>query len=143
MNSATAQLPTCSTPVDRLAAIGLAYKEAVPRTFTECPTLYPGNFRDLQRRLGVFWEDITGFQTVNGMTAIGLVSLDFPKFGQSIWAVRCACGNYELRKYQGIRAKCRGAHPDWCERCFTKWVNAKHAAKKVGAGDTATEGHNK
>lgn len=121
MRSPTAELQACTRPVNRLAAQGLA-TDSVQRTFAECPTLYPGNFRDLQKRMGKFWEDITGWTTINGMKVIGLVSID-NNYEHSRWAVRCSCGRYEIRGGGGIRAKCRRGKPDFCDYCFRDWLH--------------------
>lgn len=129
MTTATAKISEMSGPIDKKAALGINTKTSTPRTFSECPTLYPMTFIDLQKRLHVFWQDITGWRTVNGMTSVGLVQIDQDKgCGKSLWAVRCACGKYELRRYSDFKRKCTGNYPDYCDRCFTKWVNAKHAA---------------
>ena len=111
-----------SGPIDRTAAIGMNAKSSKPRTFTECPTLYPATWIDLQKRLHIFVEDITGWRTINGMTAVGLIEMDnIPE--RSLWAVRCSCGRYEVRQYKDIRRKCRKGKPDFCDYCFKKWLD--------------------
>jgi len=144
MRSPTEKLQLCTRPVNWLAAQGLA-TDTAQKTFAECPTLYPGTFRDLQKRMGRFWEDITGWTTVNGMKVVGLVSID-NSYARSQWAVQCACGRYEIRGGNSIRAKCRRGKPDFCDYCFHDWLKTRrpgatfaetfppHNAKLTGSG---------
>ena len=118
--SATDRLQECTRPINRTAALGLA-TDRKTRTFNECPTLYPGNFRDLQKRMHKFWEDITGWTTINGMVEVGLISCD-NNYEKSKWAVRCSCGRFEIRNGGDFRAKCRRGKPDFCDYCFREWL---------------------
>lgn len=124
MKTATAKIAEMSGPINKTAALGINKKTSAPRTFSECPTLYPMPFIELQKRLKVFWQDITGWRTINGMTAVGLVQIDQDRgCGKSLWAVRCACGRYELRRYSDFSRTCRKGKPDFCDYCFKKWLD--------------------
>lgn len=118
MHSPAARLPECSGPVNKAAAFGLStdVRDAV---YSECPTLYPGSFRDLQRRKGVYLEDMTGWKTINGTVVVGLISMN-DGFESTLWALKCQCGKYFTMKGRGIRHRCRKGYETVCLECLRK-----------------------
>ena len=137
MNSPTAQLQNCTRPVDRLAAQGVSPSKRL-MTLSECPTLYPGTVKDLQRRTGLVLEDLTGLITQNGTTVVGLVSMD-SGFGSTIWAVRCECGKFYTRKGRLLRNIIRKGYTEVCPDCHNKRSahNAKVSERSAAGAESA------
>ena len=118
MTSPAAYIPECHKPVNKAAALGLA-TDSRDAVYSYCPSLYPGSFLDLQRRKGVYLEDITGWKTINGTVVVGLISMN-DGFQSTLWAAKCNCGKYYTAKGGALRNKCRKGLPDVCADCFRK-----------------------
>ena len=131
MISPAQKIPLCSGPINRQAAMGLA--ETTGHTvFLNCPTLYPGNFKDLQKRMyGRVWaKDFTGHQ-IGNLIVFGLQKMAYenPKahrdevIERSIWVARCSlCGAFQVYKYKTLKKMIGMELADAkCHRCLHGW----------------------
>jgi len=113
-------------PIDRVATRVIFQKgefvpdRRFPFTFKTCPqtipyTQYKGNNEG---------KDFTGAKP-GRLTVIGYRGRGKQEFGT--WVVRCACGNYELRKTKTIKKGLDGRLPDdCCAECdYTKKLGKK------------------